>query len=133
MRFFLIPVSLIILASCNSADQKATDKKVESRHGQAFNQSIAAMMNDYYALSEAFVKWDSNTVNAKTAALENSLGSVKLDDLKPDTAAYMTARETLTHITANADEIKKSSDLTGVRDTYSSRRSSLNLDPLAKP
>ena len=119
MRYFPIAVILFLLA-CNSTDKKpaGAENKIVSQHSADFNKSFDGMMNDYYALSEAFVNWDSNTVNTKAMALELSLKAVSLDDLKKDQATYTTAQETLQNSTATAGEIVKSPDITSKRHQF---------------
>ena len=106
MRFLIIPVGFFFLAACNSADRKPAERKIVSQHSNPFNQSIEVMMNDYYGLTEAFVNWDSNGVNAKTTALRKSITTVSLDDIKTDTAAYTTAVETLNNDPLIAHEVQ---------------------------
>lgn len=118
MRYFPIAVLFLFLFSCNSTDKKPAEEKVESQHSATFNQGFDAMMNDYYALTEAFVNWDSNIVNAKATALETSLKAISLDDLKKDTAVYTTAQETVKNSAATAGEIAKSPDLLAKRHSF---------------
>ena len=115
MRYFPIAILFLFLVGCNSTDKKPAEEKVESQHSPAFNKSFDVMMNDYYALSESFVNWDSNAVKTKTSALENSLRALSLDDLKGDTATYATANETAKNAAATAGDIAKAGDITSSR------------------
>lgn len=63
-----------------------------SQHSDAFNQSMQQMMNAYYAMTEAFVNWDTATVNKTTAELKNSLDSLKLQEMEKDSAIYPTVQ-----------------------------------------
>jgi hypothetical protein len=118
MRFSVIPVALFILVSCNNAEQKPAGQKIASQHTAGFNSSFDAMMSDYYALSEGFVNWDSNAVNARAAALQKSLNSLALDDLKKDSAAYLTAKEAVKNTLASVEEIGKAADMTAKRRSF---------------
>jgi hypothetical protein len=118
MRFLVIPVVLFILASCNNEEQKPAEKKVASQHSAGFNGSFDAMMGDYYALTEGFVNWDSNAVNARAAALHKSLNNLSLNDLKKDSAAYLTAQETAKSTITTVEEIGKAADITSKRRNF---------------
>lgn len=62
-----------------------------SKHGDAFNQSLENILNDYYAMADGFVNWDSTLVNAKASDLQKSLNDFKVDDLKVDSIIHQTA------------------------------------------
>ncbi len=70
-------------------DTKAQAEKV-SKHTAAFNQSIEKVMADYYALTNGFVKNDTTRIGAAGRQLAISLDSLKIDDLKKDTAIFET-------------------------------------------
>ena len=118
MRAFIIFFSIFFLAACETADKKPAEQKTASHHSDEFNRSFDAMMNDYYTLSEAFVAWDLNAVDSGSRALENSIRSISLEDLKNDTAVHATAVETLKNVTASAGDISKSPDLTSKRHNF---------------
>jgi hypothetical protein len=118
MRFFVIPVVLFVLASCNNEEQKPAEQKTASQHSTSFNASFDAVINDYNALTEGFVNWDSVGVNAKAAALDKSLNSLVFDDLKKDSATYLTAQETAKNGIAAAEEIGKAPDMISKRRNF---------------
>jgi hypothetical protein len=62
-----------------------------SKHTQVFNQSIDSFLSTYYALTEAFVNWDSAAVTATANNMNQALGSVKWTELQRDTVIYETA------------------------------------------
>lgn len=62
-----------------------------SRYSAAFINSIDSFLNTYYALTEAFVNWDSTTVTAKANTLNQNLEMVKWNELQGDTVIYETA------------------------------------------
>ena len=76
--------------------QKPSGPKPEpiavSQHSDAFNQSMQQMMNSYYAMTEAFVNWDTAAVNKTTADLKTSLDSLKLREMEKDTLIYPTVQ-----------------------------------------
>src|SRR5687767_4990783 len=77
-------------------DKKAPETKQQailvSKHGENFNSSVKAALNDYYTMTESFVKWDSVEVNKYAIQLQNRLNSLQLDDLKKDSSGiYETA------------------------------------------
>lgn len=73
-----------------SSDPVARPLTVD-KHNATFNESVGKMLDAYYAMTEGFVNWDSNTVNTKAKELKTALDSLKMDDLKKDTVIYQTA------------------------------------------
>lgn len=63
-----------------------------SQHSETFNQSMQEMMNAYYALTEAFVNWDTAAVNAGSRELQIKLDSLKLTEMEKDSALYPTVQ-----------------------------------------
>ena len=56
-----------------------------SKHSDAFNRSMGAILNAYYKMTEGFVTWDTVVINNSGKDLMNSLDSLKLEELKKDT------------------------------------------------
>ena len=56
-----------------------------SKHSDAFNQSVQTMLDDYYAMSEGFVNWDTVTINKEAVELKGELDKLPIDELKVDT------------------------------------------------
>jgi hypothetical protein len=56
-----------------------------SKHSPAFNQSVQTLLDDYYAMSEGLVNWDTVTVNKKAVELKTELDKLPVDELKVDT------------------------------------------------
>lgn len=63
-----------------------------SQHSDSFNISVNKVLNHYYALSEAFVNWDSTALTTHANALRSSLKSVNFSELKKDSVIYQTAQ-----------------------------------------
>src|SRR5688572_25687638 len=103
MKRFLV-ILLVLLVAVFAAlkfdvfdkKKKPTGPKTEpiaiSKHSDAFNQSMQQMMNSYYAMTEAFVNWDTAAVNKTTADLKISLDSLKLQEMQKDSAIYPTVQ-----------------------------------------
>jgi hypothetical protein len=62
-----------------------------SKYSDSFRLAVNSVLDKYYALSEAFVNWDSG--GARTSAIELStlLGKLNFDEIKKDTLIYETA------------------------------------------
>jgi hypothetical protein len=71
-------------------NSKATALKV-SKHSKEFNESMQAIMDNYYKMTGEFVKGDTLSINRSTAKLKTALDSLKIDELKADSAIYETA------------------------------------------
>jgi hypothetical protein len=61
-----------------------------SKHSDEFNQSMNNMMMTYYTLTEAFVNWDTVSVNKNSADFKAAVEIIKLDEMKKDSAIYPT-------------------------------------------
>ena len=71
-------------------NSKATALKV-SKHSPEFNESIQAVMDNYYQMIDGFIKGDTLSINKSAAKLKAALDSLKIDELKVDSAIYETA------------------------------------------
>ena len=56
-----------------------------SKHSPAFNQSVQTALDAYYAMSEAFVNWDTAAIATHGNQLKTALDSLKIEELKVDT------------------------------------------------
>ena len=59
MRHYLLFLFIVIICSCGEADKPAAEKPRSSKFSALFNASFQSFLDDYYAMSEMFVKWDS--------------------------------------------------------------------------
>jgi len=75
-------------------NSKATALKV-SKHSQQFNKSMQAVMDNYYKMTDEFMKGDTFSISTSAAKLEAALDSLKIDELKADSAIYETAMSLL--------------------------------------
>lgn len=62
----------------------------QSRYSATFNQSISNAMDNYYALSEALVNWDSTKLNTLANSLNQRLDSIQWNELEKDTTGIAT-------------------------------------------
>jgi len=62
-----------------------------SKHSEAFNESMQAVMDNYYKMTDEFVKGDTLSINKTAGKLKAALDSLKIDELKIDSAIYETA------------------------------------------
>lgn len=62
-----------------------------SKHSEAFNQSMEAVLGNYFSMTAAFAKNDMAAVNQSASLLKAALDSFKIDELKADTLIYETA------------------------------------------
>ena len=71
---FYVAVTCLFI-SCNNTEQVAstTAKPKASRNSEAFNQAIDSLLDPYYALSAAFVEWDSAAVHAQAQQLNQQV------------------------------------------------------------
>jgi uncharacterized protein DUF3347 len=102
-----------------------------SKHSSEFNQKIAAMMNSYIEMKNAFVDADSIEVKTKTSQFISSVDSLNLSELhETDSSLFVAAQQNISDIKANAAPILKENDITEMRHDFS--MVSENLYPLLK-
>ena len=71
-------------------NSKATALKV-SKHSKKFNESMQAVMDNYYKMTDEFTKGDTLSINKSATRLKTALDSLQVDELKIDSAIYETA------------------------------------------
>ncbi len=88
-------------------------------HSVDFNKSVTTAMDAYFEIKNAFV--DADTAKAKEACKKfiNLLDSIKLEELKKDTATiFETAHANLLDVKMNAESILKQTDITEMRQDF---------------
>lgn len=101
------------------------------KHSAEFNNKIDSIMSFYFDMKTAFVEAD--TAKAKTSCRNfiSLIDSLKLDELKKDTASiYETAEASLTNVKPNAESLLMQTDITEMRRDFSTV--SENLYPFLK-
>ncbi|MEI6263647.1 MAG: DUF3347 domain-containing protein [Sphingobacteriia bacterium] len=123
MKNLALPIFLLFLYACNSADQKAplafestvlTGKAVQS---EAFNQSFKKVLFAYYNLKDQFIAENDAAIQLSSSQLLMEIDSLPTKELKGDTAVVSTAQS---YIDGIAAEIK---GLLGEKDIEARRKS----------
>lgn len=89
------------------------------KHSEDFNKSVSEAMGAYFEMKNAFV--DADTVKVKEACKKFIvlLDTIKLDELKKDTASiFETAKANLTDVKMNAESLLKQTDITEMRQDF---------------
>jgi hypothetical protein len=82
-----------------------------SKHSEPFNQSITAVLDAYYGMTEGFVNWDTTAIAKSGMVLKTALDSVKIEELKVDTTGiYETALDPLANARAEVNTILSNSN-----------------------
>jgi hypothetical protein len=91
-----------------------------SKYSATFNDSVNTALNDYYALTEAFVNWDTVAIRAKGTELKRSVNSINFDELKKDTAIYETAVSYKDGFNSEIQSVIDNPDITEKRRNFNS-------------
>lgn len=83
------------------AEAKADNSLQVSKHSQGFSASVSKALNDYYALTESFVNWETVKINTSLAAFKVSVDSIPITEMQKDSAIYETARTTWESVKAD--------------------------------
>jgi hypothetical protein len=109
----------VLVTNKKPKDETPKDQPIAvSRYSAAFNQSIDTFLNAYYALSEAFVNWDSTAVNTRANTLTQNLQGLKWNDLEKDTIIYQTAATYIDNLKNGMTELRSTADLTTKRHSF---------------
>ncbi|MDP4130854.1 MAG: DUF3347 domain-containing protein [Bacteroidota bacterium] len=83
---------LLLHKSSSSDNPEEKDSPLSIVSGSsAFTRSFADVLNDYYKLTDAFVEWDTAAIRTRANKLSACVDSLKLNQLKADTAIIETA------------------------------------------
>jgi len=130
MKKFFIVILILVLAGFviwkfvfNNSKKPSDPKPVGmlvSKHSEEFNVSIMKMMDTYYGLTEAFVNWDTVSVNNHAEQMKVSVDSLKLNEMEKDSAIFPT-------VLTQWESIK--AEITGLKadETLSDKKESFNM------
>jgi hypothetical protein len=92
---FIIGAIVFTITSCSdnkNSETQANEQKpttaVVSKRSDVYNKSVEDFLNAYYAMSEAFVNWDTAAVRSSSANFKTALDNYKIDELKTDSIIY---------------------------------------------
>ena len=90
------------------------------QHSEAFNKSIASVLNAYFDMKAAFVEADSAKAKEACRKMLVLADSINLKELKKDTAGiYLTDSISLENIKSNAKSLLVQTDITEMRKDFS--------------
>jgi hypothetical protein len=118
-RLILCLTVAMIFVSCGGDGGKAEVKVMgPSVYSDTFNRGINQLLDEYYALSESLVKWDSVGAELKAAALMEKIDSTRFDELKKDSALYKGAEAFRGPVKAELVRINSAVDITSKRMAF---------------
>lgn len=91
-----------------------------SKHTLEFSESFNKLLNDYYALSESFVQWDTVAASKNLISLKNSVDSLQYEAQQDDSISYETANTYLTAMRNDVNRMQSASDITAKRRFFNS-------------
>ena len=99
-----------------------------SKHSPAFNQSVQSVLDAYYNISEAFVKWDTVGIAKHGSELKMALDSLKVEELKVDTTGiYETALDPLANAKSEMANILSQPSIDTKRTAFNNLSENLRL------
>ncbi|HVM90154.1 MAG TPA: DUF3347 domain-containing protein [Puia sp.] len=85
-------------------DKPIEEKKDEplaiGKNSSAFDRAFSKLMNDYYAVHDALVNWDTARADKAAYALQLKADSLPFTDLKGDSTVILTAKSFATSISS---------------------------------
>ena len=89
------------------------------KHSLDFNTSVVAAMNAYFDMQKGLADADSTKAKDACKKFIGLLDSIKLEELKKDTASiFETAQANLTDAKLNAESLLKQTDITEMRQDF---------------
>jgi hypothetical protein len=112
----------IFFSRCANSEQAKPVQQTgsESRYSPGVYQSIQAVMEGYYPLTEAFVNWDSVKVSLLAADLDSKLNRLQLAELKKDSSIALKVDSLLVHSKKDLEIIGTATGITGKRHALNS-------------
>ncbi len=100
--------------------EKSTSQAMKvSKHSPAFNLSVNKIVTDYYGLSEAFVGWDSTTLNTKAKQFESDLEAMRLENKEKDSIDQV-ANSFTDNVAMDLKNLQSGNNLSEKRKTFNS-------------
>ncbi|MBA2745909.1 MAG: DUF3347 domain-containing protein [Flavisolibacter sp.] len=96
-------IVLFALISCTNTEETTEKATGQSRHSDAFNQSIQSTLKAYYSLTEAFVRYDSATIPSLAADLQQKISLMRPSEDDSTSANYISQAQR--HATQIAEAI----------------------------
>lgn len=96
-----------------------------SKHTLEFSESFNKLLNDYYALSESLVQWDTVAASNNIISLKKSVDSLQYEAQEDDSISYETAKTYLTTMGSDVNNMQTASDITSKRRLFNSFSNSL--------
>ncbi|NTS41290.1 DUF3347 domain-containing protein [Flavisolibacter sp. BT320] len=130
LLFLLAGAGIIAWVVLSKPEKKEPTEKAEaiavSKHSTVFNESIAAVLNEYNTIAENFVNWDSAASKTAAASLITKLESLQLEELKKDSAAiFETAEMFITNAKGDAQTIASENGIRTQREAFNSMTDNL--------
>lgn len=131
MKKVLVLILVIILAiagyywyTSSNKQRGGNETKPEpfalKKHSESFNGAVAAAMNAYFDMTDAFVEADTAKVKEHNRRFLQLLDSIQMDELKKDTAhIYDIAVNSLEGIKSNAVSLLNMTDIQEMRKDFS--------------
>ena len=109
MKKIILIALPIFFVACNSKDEKLKPADApqvaltQSNNSDAFNKNFSLLLNNYYALKNAFIKEDTLAITTNAKKLLQTADSLSFNELKADASLIETAKTNTQNI---SDEVK---------------------------
>lgn len=117
----VIGIVIVFLWKRNNSPRVEVPKQqpvAQSKYSAEFNNSVNAVLDKYYSLSEAFVNWDSTKVSAEAASLKTAVAGLKFDEIRKDTVIHQTATSYIDAFNSDLEIMSGNDNLTAKRHSF---------------
>ena len=118
VRPLFIVFAFILVVSCNESSKPEPAQVTKSKHGEAFNRAVDKALQDYYVLSETFVRWDSAKVLSDANRLDSAIKNIKTGETSLDAESAKQANLQLFRMQDALLSLTGNKNLTGRRRDF---------------
>ncbi len=101
-----------------AVEEKKDGPLTISKNSDAFNNSFSKLLDDYYAIRDALVDWDTAKANAAAGFLQEHADGLLLKELKADSNVVLTAQSYASSINAEAKGFVGEKDIEQKRKAF---------------
>ena len=128
MKIFILFVILFVIAGFlaykllsvkPARPEEPADKPLAiSKNSSAFNTAFGVLMNDYFAMRDALVDWDTLKADQAAYALAAKADSLPVNLMKADTNIILTARSLAASLSGDAKGFVGETGIEGRRESF---------------
>ena len=119
-RLILCLTMFFFLISCTDGVKVKEPSLAPSKYSDSFNRNTQKILDDYYALSESFVNWDSVELASRAANLIKNIDETGFEELRKDKNVHQAVSLFKQKVRGDLARITEPVDITTKRMAFNS-------------